>query len=70
MALVGDLEGARAGHLVVVRHGQVVVRDQVAVQVVVQVRLGDLVPHRDRVRDVVHDGAGHCAFTATRQRPQ
>ena len=52
MSFVGDFEGASAGHLVENRSiWLVLVRNQVAVQVVVEVRLGDLVAQSDSARD-------------------
>jgi hypothetical protein len=54
-ALVGHLEGAGAGHLHERAAVGVVVGDKVAVQVVGQVRLGDLVPHRHCVGNALHN---------------
>lgn len=59
MSLVGDFECARPGDLVEEISVFILLGDQIAVQVVVQVRLWDLVPHSDCVWDLLHDGAGH-----------
>ena len=58
VTLVGHFEGARPRHHVEDRLCRVLVRNQVAVQFVVHVRLWNLVFHDDRVRDYIHDGGG------------
>ena len=57
-SLVGDLEGASAGHPVVDGAALVLVGHQVAVQVVLHEGLGDLVPEDHGVGDSRDDGAG------------
>ena len=58
MTLIGDFEGPHSRDLTKERYVLVLVRNQVAVQVVVQVRLWNLVSHGDCIRDMLHDGAG------------
>ena len=65
MALVRHLEGVGSWNLVEVRQVVVLVRNQVAVQVVVQVRLWDLVSHDNRIWYELHDCAGHYTQTET-----
>ena len=59
VTLVGDLECAGTRHLVEALLVLVLVRDQVAVEVVVQVRLRNLVSHGNCIWDELHDSAGH-----------
>ena len=60
-AFVGDLEGSGAGYLVEDRPvGLVLVGNQVAVQVVGEVRLGDLVAQHGGAGDPLADGRRHC----------
>ena len=56
VTLVGHFEGARPRHLVEDRQCRILVWNQVAVQIVVQVRLWNLVFHDDYTRDGPHDG--------------
>ena len=65
MALIRHLEGIGSWNLVEVRQVVVLVRNQVAVQVVVQVRLWDLVFHDNCIRYELHDSAGHYTQTET-----
>jgi hypothetical protein len=58
VSLVGDFKGAGARNLLVdVRVGRSV-GDEVTVEIVREVRLGDLVTHRDRIGDTFNDGSG------------
>ena len=59
MTVVGDLQGASPRNLVEVILLLIICGDQVAVQVVVQVRLGDLVSHGNCIRDEFQNCAGH-----------
>ena len=57
-AAIRDLEGASARHLLEVRNGVVVVRDEVVVDVVIDVRLGDHVLHDDGLGYALDDALG------------
>ncbi len=68
VALVGHLKGASPGNLVEVGQVLFLVGNQVAVQVVVQVRLWDLVSHGNCIWDEFHDCAGHCTHEHTQEK--
>lgn len=54
-ALVGDLEGTSAGHLIVDVQRFIIIGYQVTVDVVVQVALGNLVPQHQGIRESLSD---------------
>jgi hypothetical protein len=56
-AFVRNFKSASAGHLLEVSQSWVVIRDQVAVQVIGQVGLWNLVPDARRIGDAIDDRA-------------
>ena len=54
-ALVGDLKGTSAGHLIVDVQRFIIIGYQVTVDVVVQVALGNLVPQHQGIRESLCD---------------
>ena len=64
LAHVRHFEGPAPGHLVVEIHVRVIIWDQVAVEVVVQVRLRDLVSQGNCIWDEFAYRVGHCPTQA------
>jgi hypothetical protein len=53
--LVGDFEGAGARHLIENLHSFIFIWNQVTVEIIVQVGLGDLIPQDDRIWQALKD---------------